>query len=229
VGRDRRGVAVGEVHLRPRGDPFGDRSVHDPLEAVPSDVRHLDGLPVAFTAAKPAAGAAQHAEPFQLGRLFAVLVEPPQPETDPEEGTAFSDARQDGLHPLVAERRGCGEVSDTGHDDALGIRQIAGSLGRENLGSHRRERLAHRGEIARLVVDQSNSREHKTLPKLELRIENLEVSIEAPSLLNSQFSILISNFYMIPLVLGSIFASRLSFAHATRRARANALNEASIL
>ena len=30
-----------------------------------------------------------------------------------------------------------------------------------------------------------------------------------------------------PLVLGSIFASRLSFATATRRARANALNTAS--
>ena len=32
-----------------------------------------------------------------------------------------------------------------------------------------------------------------------------------------------------PFVLGSIFASRLSFAHATRSARANALNTASIL
>ena len=32
-----------------------------------------------------------------------------------------------------------------------------------------------------------------------------------------------------PLVLGSVFASRLSFEHATRNARANALKHASIL
>jgi hypothetical protein len=35
--------------------------------------------------------------------------------------------------------------------------------------------------------------------------------------------------YNSPLVLGSILASRRSFAHATRNARANALNTASIL
>jgi len=114
-----------------------------------------------IAAAKLAAGAAQHAQPLQLGRLFAVFVEPLQPETDPQQRPALADARQDCVHPLGVECRRCGEVADTRHDDALGVSQFTGGFGREDLGSHRCERLAHRGEIARLVVDQGDSGKHR--------------------------------------------------------------------
>ena len=60
-----------------------------------------------------------------------------------------------------------------------------------HFGADRRERLAHRRQIAGAIIDERNH--------------------------NS------------PLVLGSIRARRLSFAHATRSALANALNTASIL
>ena len=69
--------------------------------------------------------------------------------------------------------------------------ELAGRLGREDVGADRGERLAHRREVAGAVVDE---RDHSS-----------------------------------PFVLGSILASRLSFAQATRSARANALNTASIL
>ena len=82
-------------------------------------------------------------------------------------------------------------MADAGHDDAAGARELLRRRGRRELGAERRQRLAHRREIARAVIDQ---RDHSS-----------------------------------PFVLGSIFASRASFAHATRSARANALNTASIV
>src|SRR5439155_20990296 len=69
--------------------------------------------------------------------------------------------------------------------------EILGLGGHEDLRADRGQRLLHRRQIARAIVNQCDQSS--------------------------------------PFVDGNIFARRLSFAQATRRARANALNTASIL
>ena len=82
-------------------------------------------------------------------------------------------------------------MADARHDDRGRPLEIGRRRRVVQLGANRGERLAHRRQVAGLVVDERN--------------------------------------HSSPLVLGSMRASRLSFAQATRSARANALNTASIL
>ena len=90
-------------------------------------------------------------------------------------------------------------MADAGHDDGARAGEIRRRLAASELRAHRRESLAHRGQVAGAVIDQRNGP-------------------HALSLLP----------HSSPLVLGSVRASCRSREHAKRSARANALNSASI-
>ena len=140
-------------------------------------------------AIEPGDTSLHHAEPGGAWRLVAALEQPLHANADAEQRDACASAAADRVTPFLVQGTGRSEVPDAGDDDGFRAVQISGPFWRHEFRAERGERLAHRREIARTVIDQSN---HNN-----------------------------------PFVLGSIFASRLSFAQATRSARANALNTAS--
>ena len=141
------------------------------------------------SASQAIARAREQAQAGTVGCFLAAGKQPLEPETDAEQGASRRDAGANRRRPAAIERDRGAEVADAWHDD----RGRAFEIGRQRrvvqLGADGGERLAHRREVAGLVVDEGN--------------------------------------HSSPLVLGSIRASRLSLAQATRSARANALNTAS--
>ena len=132
----------------------------------------------------------EQTEAGAVGRFLAAGEQPLQPETDAEQRTSRRDAGANRRDPAAIERGRRAEVADAGHDDRGRPFEIGRRRRVVQLGANRGERLAHRRQVAGLVVDE---RDHSS-----------------------------------PLVLGSIRASCLSFAQATRSARANALKTASM-
>ena len=133
---------------------------------------------------------AEHAEARHVRRLVAALEQPLHARGRCRAAACPSTAAPD----RVAPRASSAAVAPKWPTPGTMRPRRAGAARRRRrdvkLGAERRERLAHRRQVAGAVVDE---RDHSS-----------------------------------PFVLGSIFASRASFAQATRSARANALNTASM-
>ena len=92
--------------------------------------------------------------PRAVGRFLAAREQPLQPETDAEQRPPVGDARANRRDPRRVERARRAEVADAGHDDRRRPLEIVRRRGHVQLGADRGERLAHRRQIARLVIDQ---------------------------------------------------------------------------
>ena len=191
VGGHRRRVGVREIDVRARRELAKQSAAQGPaslrLERVPADMRDLEALLRIST--KPRHPSRQDGEALTSGASSLPSKSHCMPRQMPSRGvppaTAFAIAsRQAPSSAAVAAKL---PTPGTIRPDALA--HSSGDCGVPELGAERRERLAHRREVARAVVDERN--------------------------------------HSSPFVLGSIFASRASLAHATRKARANALNTAS--
>src|SRR6185369_17516245 len=158
------------------------------IERVPTDVRDFE-TPIRVTR-QPCYATGDRAESRGFGCLVASVEQPLHADADSKERSSRRDGAVDGLAPGSIQPGGGAEVSDTRHDHAARLPALLRHRRHDEVGAERRQRLAHRGQIASAVINECN--------------------------------------HSSPFVLGSIFASRASFAHATRSARANALNTASM-
>ena len=82
-----------------------------------------------------------------------------QPDADAQQRPSPLDNADDCFPPLAVERRRPRKVADSRDDDTLGIVERARTLGSPNLGPDRRERFAHRRQVAGSVIDK---RDHKS-------------------------------------------------------------------
>ena len=158
VGRHGRRVRMGEVHVRARLEAGEDLRAARELQPVPPDMGNFQPLlRVALESHDPSG---QHAEARHLGRLVAAFKEPLHPEADPEERRrACAHGRSDRVAPRADERSRRREVADTRHYQRGIPRAFLRRDGRCELSPERRERLAHRREVARAVIDQRDHSE----------------------------------------------------------------------
>src|SRR5262249_33945143 len=131
IRRERRGVAVSEVHLRPLRHAVDQNAVTPTGEAGPPDVGHLQAGSVGV-ARQPVDGAREQAEPAQVGRLFTSFIEPLHPQTNPQERTTYVDRRPNRGDPVLVQNPRCLEMPNTGDDDALRLLEIGRYLRREH-------------------------------------------------------------------------------------------------
>src|SRR5258707_8836123 len=96
VARQWRNVAVCEIHLGVLRHSLRDRPFAAALEAVPADVRDLQGRARASWS-QPSAGSGQQAEAWNIGSLFAVFEQPLHAQTDAEQRATFADSGHDGF------------------------------------------------------------------------------------------------------------------------------------
>ena len=118
------------------------------FDVVPPDMRNLD-----FLAWKPETSAAHQAESLDARRLIAILEEPLQSKTDPQQ----RHATRDGGSNLLAELRRKGgrllEMSDTGHDDGFRAGQLECIAANLRIGANAHERFDDRRDVAGVVVE----------------------------------------------------------------------------
>ena len=94
--------------------------------------------------------------PSDVGSLATAFEEPLEAEADAEQRPAALDYADDGVAPFAVERRGLLKVSDARDDDTLDVVEIGRHARCQHLGADRRERFAHRRQIAGAVIDQRN-------------------------------------------------------------------------
>ena len=96
--------------------------------------------------------------PSGAGSLAAAFEEPLEAEADAEQRPAALDDADDGVAPFAVERRGLLKISDARDDDTLDVVEIRRHAWCQHLSADRRERFAHRRQIAGAVIDQRNHR-----------------------------------------------------------------------
>ena len=169
------------------------------VERVPADVRNLDGVSLASAAQAVAAARRAGRGPGQLRRFLAALEQPLHAETDAEQRPAFADA-------------GRGWPSIHSRVERRGGAEVADAR--------------HDDAASRPTMSAGDAGTNTSAPMAASAfLHRGQVAGAVVDERDHSSSIAHSS----PFVLGSIRASRLSFAQATRSARANALNTASIL
>ena len=156
--RHRRRERVREVDLRARVEPGEQARRLAEVERVPADVRNLQAL---ARRRRRAAGSARAARP---GRGTPGASSLPSnshcmPTQMPRSGVPAAHGFGNRVAPRAVEHRGGGEVADARHDERRRARRTRpASRGVSNSRAQRRERLAHRRQVAGAVVDERNHR-----------------------------------------------------------------------